>query len=108
MQSFILPIFEHVFLKEIDHLRLANFFEQLKPRCGYWAMQKIRVLMKAILEDAVQDDLIGKNPMRRLKRPKTGEPDQPYLAKSDIATVLKYMSRNQTSQGIRHYAIARI
>jgi hypothetical protein len=26
MRSLILPIFEHVFLKDIDHLRLANFF----------------------------------------------------------------------------------
>jgi hypothetical protein len=34
MQSLILPIFEHVFLKDIGHLRLANFFEQLRSRCG--------------------------------------------------------------------------
>jgi integrase len=108
MQSLILPIFEHVFLKDIDHLRLANFFEQLRSRCGYWAMQRIRILMKAILEEALQDDLIGKNPMRRLKMPKTEEPDQPYLAKPEIASVLKHMAGNQTRHGIRDYAIARI
>lgn len=108
MQSLILPIFEHVFLKDIDHLRLANFFAQLRSRCGYWAMQRIRVLMKAILEEAVQDDLIGKNPMRRLKMPKTEEPDQPYLAKAEIASLLKHMAGNPTRYGIRDYAIARI
>jgi len=108
MRSVILPIFEQVFLKDIDHLRLANFFEQLRSRCGYWAMQRIRVLMKAILEEAVQDDLIGKNPMRRLKMPKTEEPEQPYLAKPEIASVLRYMAGIQTPHGIRDYAIARI
>jgi integrase len=71
-------------------------------------MQRIRVLIKAILEEAVQDDLIGKNPMRRLKMPKTEEPQQPYLAKPEIASILKCMAGNQTPHGIRDQAIARI
>ena len=51
-------------------------------------MQKIRMLLKSIFEEAVNDDLISKNPMRRLPVPDTPDPDKPVLEKVDAAGVL--------------------
>jgi integrase len=71
-------------------------------------MQKIRMLLKSIFEEAVNDDLISKNPMRRLPVPNTPDPDKPALEKVDAAGVLKAMAQNNTKTGIRDYAITRI
>jgi integrase len=71
-------------------------------------MKKIRMLLKSIFEEAVNDDLISKNPMRRLPLPNTADPDKPMLAKADAARVLKAMEDNKSIAGIRDYAIARI
>src|SRR5215831_2242220 len=71
-------------------------------------MQKIRMLLKSIFEEAVNDDPISKNPMRRLPVPNTPDPDKPVLEKVDAAGVLKAMAQNNTKTGIRDYAITRI
>jgi integrase len=108
MKFLILPTFEHVALKDIDHVFLANYSAGLKGRCGFWAMKKIRMLLKSIFEEAVNDDLITKNPMRRLPLPNTADPDKPVLAKADAAKVLKAMESDNSKTGIRDYAITRI
>ena len=108
MKFLILPTLEHLALKDIDHILLANYFAGLKGRCGFWSMQKIRMLLKSIFEEAVNDDLISKNPMRRLPMPNTADPDKPVLEKGDAARVLKAMANNKSKTGIRDYAITRI
>jgi len=108
MKFLILPTFEHLALKDIDHIFLANYFAKLKGRCGFWAMQKIRMLLTSIFEEVVNDDLINKNPMRRLPVPNTADPDKPMLQKKDAARVLNSMAENKSKAGIRDYAITRI
>lgn len=104
MKFLIPPTLEHVALKDIDHILLANYFAGLKGRCRFWSMQKVR----SIFEEAVNDDLISKNPMRRLPVPNTADPDKPVLEKRDAARVLKAMANNERKTGIRDYAITRI
>lgn len=108
MKFLIQPTLEHLALKDIDHILLANYFAGLNGRCGFWSMQKIRMLLKSIFEEAVNDDLISKNPMRRLPMPNTADPDKPVLEKGDAARVLKAMANNESKTGIRDYAITRI
>ena len=108
MKSLILPAMENVALNEIDHIFLANYFAGLRGRCGYWAMKKIRMLLKSIFEEALNDDLITKNPMRRLPIPNTADPEKPVLAKADAAKILKAMKNDGSERGLRDYAITRI
>jgi integrase len=108
MKYLILPTFEHIALKDIDHVFLANYFAGLRNRCAYWAMKKIRTLLKSIFEEAVNDDLVGKNPMRRIPRPNTADPDKPVLEKADAAKVLKAMGDDKSKTGTRDYAMTRI
>jgi len=108
MKFLILPTLEHLALKDIDHVFLANYFAGLKSRCGFWSMKKIRMLLRSIFEEAVNDELISKNPMRRLPLPNTADPDKPVLAKADAARVLKAMEDSKSKAGIRDYAITRI
>ena len=108
MKFLILPSMEHVALKDIDHVLLANYFAGLRDRCGYWTMKKIRMLLKSIFEEAANDDLIAKNPMRRLPLPNTADADKPVLEKADAAKALIAMESNRSRTGIRDYAITRI
>ena len=39
-------------------------------------------MLKAILEEAVEADLIGKNPARKLVNPETKESEKPVLGRS--------------------------
>lgn len=108
MKSFVLPTFEHLSLKDIDHIFLSNYFADLKERCGYWTMKKVRMLLKSIFEEALNDGLTPKNPMRRLPLPNTADPDRPVLAKPDAAKALDTMKKSTTRTGIRDYVITRI
>ena len=108
MKFLILPTLEHIALKDIDHVILANYFAGLKGRCGFWTLKKIRMLLKSIFEEAVNDDLVSKNPMRRLPLPNTADPEKPVLEKADAARVLKAMEDDKSKTGIRDYAITRI
>ena len=77
MKFLILPTMQHVALKDI--VFLANYFAGLRGRWGFWTTRKIRMLLKSIFEEAGNDDLINKNPMRRLPLPSTADPDKPGL-----------------------------
>src|SRR5438105_4868462 len=78
MKFLILPTMQHVALKDI--VFLANYFAGLRGRWGFWTTRKIRMLLKSIFEEAGNDELINKNPMRRLPLPSTADPDKPGLA----------------------------
>jgi integrase len=108
MESLILPKLEALALKDIDHILLSGYFSGLRGRCGYWAMRKIRMLLKSIFEEAVNDDLLLKNPMRRIPTPNTADPDKPVLAKADATKVLQAMKTDESEMGLRDYAITRI
>lgn len=77
MKFLILPTMQHIALKDI--VFLANYFAGLRGRWGFWITRKIRMLLKSIFEEAGNDDLINKNPMRRLPLPSTADPDKPGL-----------------------------
>ena len=77
MKFLILPTMQHIALKDI--VFLANYFAGLRGRWGFWTTRKIRMLLKSIFEEAGNDDLINKNPMRRLPLPSTADPDKPGL-----------------------------
>ncbi len=107
-KCFLLPTLEYVAVKDIDHSFLAALFNGLAGRCGLWTLKKVRMMLKSIFEEAVNDDLIRKNPMRRLPLPNCADPAKPVLSKGDAAIVLKKLAANDGEIGIRDYAMTRI
>jgi hypothetical protein len=45
-------------------------------------------ILKSVLEDAVDDDILTKSPMRKARRPKTKLPSRPTLDKELASRVL--------------------
>ena len=68
-------------------------------------VQKVWTLLRSILEDAVDDDFIGKNPMRRLPMPKTKLPTRPVLETELVPKVLEAIDDDPRNSAILHIGI---
>jgi integrase len=68
-------------------------------------VQKVWTLLRAIVEDAVDDDIVGKNPMRRVPMPKTKLPKRPILEPELVPKVLKAVEGNRRNSAILHIGI---
>ena len=55
---------------------------------SFTVVDHCRTMLKAVLEEALDADLIGKNPARKLVNPETKEPEKHVLAKSDAHLLL--------------------
>ena len=55
---------------------------------SFTVVDHVRTMLKAILEEAVDADLIGKNPARKLVNPETREPEKHVLPKADAHLLL--------------------
>src|SRR5258708_21761209 len=73
---------------DIDPQQIATFFDKLRKDHSRSVVQKVWTLFRSILEDAVDDDIIGKNPFRRVPMPKTKLPKRPVLATEIVPKVL--------------------
>jgi integrase len=78
------------------------FFDRLRERHVRSVVQKVWTLLHAILEDAVDDELIGKIPMRRVPRPKTKLPRKPVLDRKLLPKVLKAVQHSPRDSAILH------
>ena len=61
-------------LTDIEPQHVATFLDKIRKDYARSVVLKVWTLLGAILEDAVDDDVLGKNPMRRVPMPKTKLP----------------------------------
>jgi integrase len=87
---------------DIEPQQIAMFFVRLRERHVRSVVQKVWTLLHAILEDAVDDELIGKIPMRRVPRPKTKLPRKPVLDRKLLPKVLKAVQHSPRDSAILH------
>jgi integrase len=92
----ILPVLGAVPLANLDKFRCQTFLNDLaKPRKGaargfsFTVVDHNRTMLKAILEEAVDADLIGKNPARKLINPGTEESEKFVLPKDQARALLE-------------------
>jgi integrase len=95
----ILPALGAVPLARLDKFKCQTFLNELaRPRKGavhgfsFTVIDHNRTMLKAILEEALDAELIGKNPARKLVNPETREPEKPVLAKDQARALLDALS----------------
>jgi len=88
IEHHILPALGKTPLPELDKFKCQLFLNSLAQRgFSFTVVDHNRTMLKAILEEAVEADLIGKNPARKLVNPDTREPEKPVLPK-ELARLL--------------------
>jgi integrase len=104
LNTYLSPAFGGVRITDIEPQQIAAFFDRLREHYARSVVQKVWTLLLAILEDAVNDDIIGKNPMRRVPTPKTKLPHKPVLDAKLLPKVLKAVRHSPRDSAILHVA----
>jgi len=89
LRPYLTPEFGNVRLADITPERVTAFFERMRAEHERSVVTKLWTMLNAVLEDALYDDLISKNPMKRLERPKTRLPKKPVMHAQFLKKVLK-------------------
>ena len=96
------PTFGKVRLSDIDAPFITTFFERVRRMHSRSVIMKLWTLLNSVLEDAVDDDIISKNPMRKVERPKTKLPEKPVLDVDLIGRVLVEVQDKAFNSAVLH------
>ncbi len=89
LEHHILPALGNTPLAGLDKFKCQVFLNTLAQRnFSFTIVDHSRTMLKAILEEAVDADLIGKNPARKLVNPETKEPEKHVLPKAQARALL--------------------
>jgi integrase len=89
LEKHILPKLGCKALCELEKFHCQVFLNDLAAKgFSFTVVDHCRTMLKAILEEAVDADLIGKNPARKLVNPETKEPQKHVLQKADSRFLL--------------------
>ncbi|HWQ53553.1 MAG TPA: tyrosine-type recombinase/integrase [Bryobacteraceae bacterium] len=75
----VLPQFGDVPLSDLDKFAMQSHLNALAEGYSQSLVKKVRVQLAAVLEEAVEQEIIGKNPARKLQMPKTRKPCGRFL-----------------------------
>jgi len=86
----ILPALGAQALCEIEKFHCQVFLNGLAEKgFSFTVVDHCRTMLKAVFEEALDADLIGKNPARKLQNPETRESEKPVLPKLQARTLLE-------------------
>jgi integrase len=105
MNAYLLPTFGEVRIRDIEPQHIATLFDKLRKDHTRSVVQKVWTSLRSIFEDAVDDDIIGKNPMRRVPMPKTKLPKRPTLEPKLVPKVLNAVEGHRRNSAILHIGI---
>lgn len=89
LEKHILPALGSQPLCELEKFHCQVFLNRLaEKRFSFTVVDHCRTMLKAILEEALDADLLGKNPARKLVNPETKEPEKHVLPKADSRRLL--------------------
>jgi len=89
MENHILPRLGSISLAALEKFHCQMLLNELATKgYSFSVVDHSRIMVKAILEEAVDSDLIGKNPARKLANPETKEPEKHVLSKGDARLLL--------------------
>jgi integrase len=89
---YLKPTFGALRVCDIERPLISGFFDEFRKKYSRSVVIKVWVMLKAILENAVDDNVIEKSPMRKLQPPKTLAPLKPTMSKDLLAAVLRKAS----------------
>jgi len=103
--AYLRPEFGAVRMADIDEQQISNWFEKLRQKYSRSVVTKCRIILKSVLTDAVDDDVLMKSPLRKVRIPKTKEPNRPTLEASLASKVLAEVSSSAKHSALLHIAV---
>jgi len=88
----VIPPFANVPLGELDRFAIQKHLNELAREFSKSVVTKFRVYIKAILDEALEQDFIGKNPARKLDTPETREQCHRALIVEEIREMLDVLT----------------
>jgi integrase len=89
VERHIIPALGSLLLSEVDKFQCQIFLNNLaKKGFSFSLVDHNRTLLKSILEEAIDAELIGRNPARKLKMPETKQPVKSVLPKEEAKLLL--------------------
>lgn len=92
LQSRVLPTFGRARLVTIDRSMVGSWVQQMvEDELSPSRIRQAHQCLAAILEQAVDDGLIGRNPARRVELPRLPQPDHRYLTADQVMNLANAM-----------------
>ncbi len=88
VSNHILPILGNIQLTDISRFSLQSHLNNVAKNMSRSVAKKVRVYVKDILDEALEQDLIPKNPARKLDMPRTRKPCDRNLSADEVAKLL--------------------
>jgi integrase len=93
IENYILKRFGDSLLGDLDKFTLQTFLNELAPNFSKSVLQKVRVYLNSILDEAVELEMLVKNPARKLAVPKSGKRVAgKHLTPAQIPMILFHLS----------------
>jgi len=88
IEHHLLSQFGSTKLVDLDKLEMQMHLNALAESYSRSVVQKVLRQLRAMLEEALEQDLIAKNPARRLKMPTTREPCGRFLSREELSAMM--------------------
>jgi integrase len=91
----VFPVVGAVPLSKLDRFQIQTLIQDVARSFSKSVVQKIRTYLKACLEEAVDQDILLKNPMRKLPQPDTRPECRRFLSIEEIHALLAAMDARE-------------
>jgi integrase len=88
IENYVMKPFGAVPLEQLGRFAIQDHLNKMALTFSGSIVQKFRTWMKAILEEAVEQDLLVKNPARKLQMPRTRKSNTRVLSPEEIARIM--------------------
>lgn len=93
LRNHLLPELADIPIQELDGNTLTRHYIALLDRLSPKTIANVHGLAHRILEDAVQDDVLGRNPADRAVKPRATDSEQPTWTPAEVARFLAHVQQ---------------
>jgi integrase len=98
IENYLLKRFGNTPLRELDKFTLQTYLNEMAPRYSKSVLSKIRVYFNSMLDEAVELEMLPKNPAGKLAVPKSGKRRvTKHLSPEEIPQILFHLSDRDAS-----------
>lgn len=95
LNGYILPAWDKTSLRDIDSVAVGEWLGRMAENFSETIVHKCRVYMKSITAEAVEQEYLHRDPLRRLIMPRTKKADKPTLAPAQIQAVVHQLANTR-------------
>jgi integrase len=93
IENYVLQRLGQTLLPDLDKFTLQTYLNELAPKFSKSVLQKVRVYLNSILSEAVELEMLGKNPAAKLSVPHSGKRIvKQHLTPDQIPLILFHLS----------------